>query len=57
MTIYRHGIKLTEKGNGIAVLWPSGEKRFVINAKMPDEKDYRKQDIIIYEAGKPREDK
>ena len=34
MTLVRRGIKLTEKGSGVEVLFPSGEKRVVINARL-----------------------
>lgn len=53
MTISRRGILLTEKGNGVEVKFPSGEKRFVINAKLTGDKEA--QDKIIIEAGKPKE--
>lgn len=34
MTLVRRGIALTEKGSGVEVKFPSGERRFVLNAKL-----------------------
>ncbi len=57
MTIRRHGHTLVGMGNGIAVQLASGERHFVIGAKMPDAQDWRAQDAIIEAAGKPKGEK
>jgi hypothetical protein len=51
MSVTRRGIKLTAKGNAVEVLFPSGEKRIVINANLTG--DVAEQDEIILHAGKP----
>lgn len=51
MTISRRGIALTEKGSGVEVKFPSGEKRFVRN--LPLTGDTEQQDRIIGEAKRP----
>jgi hypothetical protein len=51
MSVIRHGIRLTTKGSAVEVLFPSGEKRLVINAKLTD--DISEQDAIIANAGRP----
>jgi hypothetical protein len=51
MSVTRRGIKLTAKGSAVEVLFPSGEKRLVINAKLTG--NVAEQDEIILNAGKP----
>jgi hypothetical protein len=51
MSVIRRGIKLTAKGSAVEVLFPSGEKRLVINAKLTD--DISEQDAIIANSGRP----
>lgn len=53
MSLTRRGIILTQKANGVEVKFPSGEKRFVLNAVVTGNKE--KQDKIILEAGRPRD--
>lgn len=53
MTLIRRDIELTQKASGVEVKYPSGEKRFVLNAKLTDAAT--DQDRIIIEAGKPKE--
>jgi len=50
MTLVRRGIELTEKGSGVEVKFPSGEKRYVINCKLTG--DTGEQDRIILNAGR-----
>ncbi len=57
MIIRRHGHTLTEMPNGIAVQLASGERHFIVNAKMPDAQDWRAQDAIIEAAGKLKGEK
>lgn len=51
MSLSRRGIILTQKGAGVEVKFPSGEKRFVLNAKLTG--DITDQDRIIIAAGEP----
>ena len=51
ISLSRRGIILTQKGSGVEVKFPSGEKRFVRN--MPLTGDTETQDRIIGEAGRP----
>ena len=51
MSLSRRGIILTQKGSGVEVKFPSGEKRFVYNMQLTG--DTETQDKIIAEAGRP----
>ena len=51
MTLVRRGIALTEKGSGVEVKFTSGERRFVLNARLTG--NAADQDKIILEAGRP----
>lgn len=53
MIIRRHGHTLIEMPNGVAVKLANGDRHFILNAKMPDEKDYRALDKIIEAASEP----
>jgi hypothetical protein len=50
--INKRGVRFTEKGSGVEIVFTTGEKRFVL-ATMPAEKDDEGQARIILAAGKP----
>jgi hypothetical protein len=49
----KRGVRFAAKGSGVEITFTTGEKRFMVNAKLPDEKDTEAQNHLIGNAGGP----
>lgn len=55
-----HGIQFIQKTSGVLMIYPSGERRTLLNATLPDKNvsEREKESLLgrmIIEAGRPKE--